>query len=127
MSQAIQMRRDRQSNRGDDALLVEHDVEDLLGALEDADCRALLEATGEEALSAGELGERCDIPSSTVYRKVEQLTEAGLLEERLRVSRSGKHTREYRRRVDQISLSIDAGGTELRAEARSNGAPQAAD
>lgn len=121
------MRRDPQSNRADDELYVEHEVGDLLGALEDADCRALLEATGEEALSASELGERCDIPSSTVYRKVEQLTEAGLLEEQLRVSRSGKHTREYRRRVDQISLSIDAGGTELRAEARSNGTPQAAD
>lgn len=126
MSHAVQVRERPRAERANEAV-VNGDVEELLGALEDADCRALLEATGEEALSAAELGERCDIPSSTVYRKVERLTEAGLLEEQLRVRRSGKHTREYRRQVDQLSLVIDSEGTELRAETSANRAPQAAD
>jgi len=127
MSQAIQMRRSQQVNRSDESVFVEGEVEELLAALEDADCRAVLEATGEEALSAAELGEHCDIPSSTVYRKVELLTEAGLLEEQLRVCRSGKHTREYRRKVDTLSLSIDADGTELRVESSADGTAQPAD
>jgi DNA-binding transcriptional ArsR family regulator len=126
MSQAVQVRRTSGAKRTDEPV-VDGDVEELLTALEDADCRAVLEATGEEALSAAELGDCCDIPSSTVYRKVEQLTEAGLLEEQLRVRRSGKHTREYRRAVDQLSLTIGSEGTELRADASANGAPQAAD
>lgn len=81
-------------------------VEAMLGALEDADCRAILEATTDESLTANEISERCDLPLSTAYRKLEQLTEAGLLDEQLRLSRSGKHTSEYTRSIDDIQVSI---------------------
>lgn len=87
-------------------------VERLLGALEDADCRAILAATTEQALSANEVSESCDLPLSTAYRKLELLTDAGLLEEQLRLSRSGKHTSEYVRAVEEVTVSID-GAIEL--------------
>lgn len=87
------------------------DSEAVLAALDDPDCRALLEATAEEALTAGELTERCDIPRSTTYRKVEQLTDAGLLEERVRLSSDGKHASEYRRCFEDVTVSLcDAEG-----------------
>lgn len=86
------------------------EVESFFDVLDDADCRAILRATSEEALSASELSEECDIPLSTTYRKLESLTEAGLLEESLRLRQSGKHTSEYRRRVDDIVVSMDAAG-----------------
>lgn len=82
------------------------DTEAVLTALDDPDCRALLEATAEEPLTAGELTDRCDIPRSTTYRKVEQLTEAGLLEERVRLSVDGKHASEYRRTFDDVTVSL---------------------
>ncbi len=82
------------------------DCETVLAALEDPDCRALLEATTDEALTASELTERCDVPRSTTYRKLEQLTEAGLLEERVRLSTDGKHASEYRRAVDDVTISL---------------------
>jgi DNA-binding transcriptional ArsR family regulator len=82
-------------------------VETLLGALEDADCRSILEATTDDALTASELSDSCDLPLSTAYRKLERLTEAGLLEERLRLSQSGKHTSEYVRSVEEVSVSLD--------------------
>jgi len=82
-------------------------IETLLGALEDADCRSILEATTEDALTANELSDRCDLPLSTAYRKLELLTEAGLLEEQLRLSRSGKHTSEYVRAVSEVDVSLD--------------------
>lgn len=85
----------------------EAEVQSLLGTLEDADCRAIIEATTSEALSAGELSERCDLPLSTTYRKVDQLTEAGVLDERVRLSRSGQHTSEYVLRLTAIELSVD--------------------
>lgn len=78
----------------------------ILTALEDPDCRALLEATTDETLTASELTERCDVPRSTTYRKLEQLTEAGLLEERVRLSADGKHASEYRRTFDDVTISI---------------------
>lgn len=127
MSQAVSATLKRRTGgHFDDS--VEPDLDELLAVLEDADCRAVLEATGEEALSAKEIGERCDIPSSTVYRKIERLTEAGLLEEGLRIRTSGKHTNEYSRRVDHIALTIGNTGTELQVESRAAGeTPQAAD
>jgi DNA-binding transcriptional ArsR family regulator len=82
------------------------DGETVLAALEDPDCRALLEATTDEALTAGELIDRCGVPRSTTYRKLEQLTEAGLLEERVRLSPDGKHASEYRRTFDDITISL---------------------
>lgn len=82
------------------------DTEAVLTALDDPDCRALLEATAEVPLTAGELTERCEIPRSTTYRKVEQLTEAGLLEERVRLSASGKHASEYQRTFDDVTVSL---------------------
>lgn len=82
------------------------EAEAALDALNDPDCRTLLEATTEVALTARELIERCGIPRSTTYRKVEQLTEAGLLEEEVRISPDGKHASEYRRAFEDIVVSI---------------------
>jgi DNA-binding transcriptional ArsR family regulator len=118
----------RSESRDDEWVRTEHELDELLSVLEDSDCRAVLEATGEEPLSAKEIGERCSIPSSTVYRKVDRLTEARLLEESLRIHRSGKHTSEYSRRVEGVALTIGDNGTELRMETQAGGeTPQAAD
>jgi hypothetical protein len=43
-------------------------VDNLLRALEDLGCRAILDVTGDEALSASEISERCDLPLSSTYR-----------------------------------------------------------
>ncbi|AGB36837.1 winged helix-turn-helix domain-containing protein [Natronococcus occultus] len=82
------------------------DTGTVLAALEDGDCRAILEATADEALTAAELASRCEIPSSTVYRKLELLTDAGLLEERIRIQMGGKHASEYCQCFDEISISV---------------------
>ncbi|WP_254839770.1 winged helix-turn-helix domain-containing protein [Natronomonas marina] len=79
-----------------------------LDALEDPDCRALLEATTGEALTAHELIEACDVPRSTTYRKVERLVAAGLLEERVRIRSDGKHASEYRRAFENVVVSLSA-------------------
>lgn len=84
------------------------DSETVLSALEDPDCRKLLEATAEEALTAQEITEQCDIPRSTTYRKVEMLTDAGLLEERVRLSADGKHASEYRRAFEDVTISLSS-------------------
>lgn len=84
--------------------------ESALEALHDPDCRAILRATSRDALSANEIGEQCDLPLSTTYRKVECLTEADLLAERTRISRSGKHASEYTKRVESVHVSVDENG-----------------
>lgn len=92
----------------------EPEVQQLVGALEDADCRRILEATAGEALSAKEVVEACDLPLSSAYRKLDRLTEAGLLEAGTRIHRSGKHASEYSRLVDDVVVTLDdANGLQL--------------
>lgn len=95
----------------DGVRVVENDgeVQALLDALDDADSRAILEETGEEALSAKEVSDVCDLPLSTTYRKLNQLTDANLLTERTRIRRSGKHASEYSRLVEDVVVSVDDG------------------
>jgi DNA-binding transcriptional ArsR family regulator len=94
-------------------------VEALLTALDDAYCRTILDATSERALSAKEVSDACDLPLSTTYRKLEQLTDTGLLDERTRIRRTGKHASEYRRVVEDVVVSLDPhGGLELQVSTR---------
>ncbi|MBZ6494386.1 winged helix-turn-helix domain-containing protein [Natrinema longum] len=90
------------------------DPQAVLAALDDDACRAILEATSGESLTATELSEQCEIPMSTAYRKVEKLTEADLVEEKVRINTSGKHATEYRKNFDDVLVSIaDGGGIEI--------------
>ncbi|MDS0473818.1 helix-turn-helix domain-containing protein [Natrinema sp. 1APR25-10V2] len=89
------------------------DPQAVLAALDDDACRSILEATSEESLTATELSERCDIPMSTAYRKVEMLTEAELVEEQVRINTSGKHATEYRKNFDDVLVSVAGGGLEI--------------
>ncbi|GAB7021053.1 hypothetical protein JCM18750_39150 [Halostagnicola bangensis] len=89
------------------------DAETVLGVLNDTACRAILEATTEDTLTATELSEQCAIPMSTAYRKVEELAGAGLLEERVRINTSAKHATEYRRCFDEVLVSVDGGDLEI--------------
>ncbi|QLG51021.1 winged helix-turn-helix domain-containing protein [Natrinema halophilum] len=89
------------------------DPQAVLTALDDAACRSILEATNEESLTATELSERCDIPMSTAYRKVELLTEADLVEEQVRINTSGKHATEYHKSFDDVLVSVTGGEIEI--------------
>lgn len=91
----------------DSELTADADIEALLGTLKDQDCRAIIESTSTQALSASELSEECDLPLSTTYRKLDQLTETGVLEERVRLCSSGQHTSAYILQINNIELSVD--------------------
>ena len=91
-------------------IVAERAVQRVLDALDDADCRAILDATRDDALTAKEVSEAHDLPLSTTSRKLDRLTEAGLLEERTRIRRSGKHASEYARVVDDVVISLTPRG-----------------
>lgn len=101
----------------------EVDTDALLTALQDEDCRAIVQAVEDEALSASELAETCDLPTSTTYRKLDTLTDAALLDERLRLSASGSHEREYVPGHVDLTISVGSGAT-VDVEAESNAADQ---
>lgn len=102
----------RSQQRTERTINSEAELSILLGALEDADCRAIIKATSEEARSASELCELCDLSSSTAYRKVDELTHVGLLEESVRLRQSGTHTSEYCLAISDLEIDLQ-GGLEL--------------
>ncbi|WP_340101432.1 helix-turn-helix domain-containing protein [Salinibaculum salinum] len=93
-----------------ETIVSEDDVQPLLDALDDPDCRTILDVTSDDALSAKEVSVICDLPLSTAYRKLDLLTSAGLVEEQTRVCRSGKHASEYSRVVEQVTVSLGWNG-----------------
>lgn len=66
----------------------------VVSALDDEDCRTILGELGEPR-TAGDLLERCDIPRSTLYRKLDVLTEATLLHESTEIRADGSHASRY--------------------------------
>jgi DNA-binding transcriptional ArsR family regulator len=86
----------------------------VLDALSDADCRSILEATGDRPLTVAELERACGLPRSTLYRKVEALVDAGLLDERVRMREQGPHPRAYVRSVAAVEVSFSASETRVR-------------
>lgn len=95
------MARDPRSSAGEPPA-----VDDVLGTLHDADCRTIIRHL-EEPMSAGEISETCDIPSSTTYRKLDRLTEADLLEESTAVRSDGHHTTLYDIDFERVVLELE--------------------
>lgn len=104
---APQRPQSRNREEGAQRVMKGGEAQTLFEVLRDVDCRAILDETGSDALSAKEISEACDLPLSSTYRKVDMLTETGLLEERTRIRQSGKHPSEYIRVVEEVLVSID--------------------
>lgn len=84
------------------------DTDAALTALNDERCRRILSETEGKALTAQEISQVCDLPSSTTYRKIDLLTDASLLEERMRLRSDGNHVSEY----TCVSTSLTLGFSE---------------
>ncbi|WP_435101618.1 helix-turn-helix domain-containing protein [Halarchaeum sp. P4] len=90
---------------------------EVLDALDDADCRAMLEAL-EDPKTASDLCEECDVPSSTAYRKLDQLSDAGLVTERVTLRDGYRQVTTYARAFDAVRVVADEDGFSVDVEAR---------
>ena len=89
----------------------EQSEETILTLLGDPTSREILRATKTEPQSASELETRCDASLSSIYRKIDALSNAGLVDERIRITKSGKHTTEYVFPVERVELSLSQEGS----------------
>ncbi|RBI59780.1 ArsR family transcriptional regulator [halophilic archaeon] len=85
-------------------------LQTVLDALDDADCRAILHEIAEP-MTATELIEICDIPKSTLYRKLELLSDASLVREQDTINPGGGRTTKYERDFDDVTISMDEDDT----------------
>ena len=81
-------------------------LQDVLDALDDPDCQTILRETAEP-MTAKELTETCAIPKSTVYRKLDLLSEASLVRERIEIHPQGGRITRYQRDFDDVTISMD--------------------
>lgn len=86
----------------------ESSLQSVLEALGDEDCRTIVRAL-EEPMTAEEVSAACDIPSSTTYRKLDLLSEAGLVAESIEVRADGHHTTRYRPDFERVVVTLTEG------------------
>ncbi len=84
----------------------EPELQVVLETLEDRACRTMISSM-EEPVTANELSERCEIPLSTTYRKLDSMTDSTLIEELTEIRSDGRHTTRYRIGFEEVSLALD--------------------
>lgn len=91
----------------------------LLAALGDEQTRAILLFLHEAPRSVQEIVERCAVPQASVYRKLRELQEGGLVGiQRSALSADGHRTDLFRSRLGGLSVRLAAGRLDVAAEFR---------
>jgi DNA-binding transcriptional ArsR family regulator len=78
--------------------------------LDDPHVRTILNAVRDEPRPARELVELCDGSRPTVYRRLDRLETAGLVETHTQVHPDGHHRKLFTSDVESISLELGEGG-----------------
>lgn len=81
-------------------------------ALGDATCRTVLRALRqtESAMTVQELASLTDVSLTSMYRKLEKLGDAGLVEEFDELDEDGHRRSRYRSDIDQIEVALESDG-----------------
>lgn len=89
---------------------------EVVSLLDDDHVRTILAATSAGPRSAAELGERCGVSESTIYRRVDRLTDAGLVAERTRPRPDGHHETVYVATLARFEVTVEDGSVEWTVE-----------
>jgi len=81
------------------------DLQAVLDALDDPDCRDIVRAL-EGPMTADEISDRSGVPLSTTYRKLDLLTEASLLEEGTEIRPEGQHASRYAVAFEEVVIAL---------------------
>jgi DNA-binding transcriptional ArsR family regulator len=81
------------------------DIQEVLDALDDPDCRAIVSVL-EEPMTASEIAEASDIPLSTTYRKIDLLEEAQLVYEGTEIRPDGQHASTYEVDFEEVVIAL---------------------
>lgn len=84
------------------------ELQSVLEVLADPECREILGVL-EEPLSTNDVSERCELPQTSAYRKLEALSEAGLVREGTDLRPDGHHVTTYERAATGIMVALDEG------------------
>ncbi|TKX81377.1 ArsR family transcriptional regulator [Halorubrum sp. SD626R] len=84
-------------------------IEQILNALSVETNRKILSALNKP-MTAAELVDECDLSTSTVYRKLDRLSNSGLIKEHLAVDSENGRCSQYERNIERVSVSLSSDG-----------------
>lgn len=90
----------------------------VVAALDDACAREVLVLTADRARAADELAARTNASRSTVYRRINELVDLGLLAESQELDPDGNHFNTYRARLERITIDLHEDGFEISLDRR---------
>jgi predicted transcriptional regulator len=93
------------------------DREAMLSLMSDEYARDILNVLGEEPLAARELVDRLDASRATVYRRLDKLESAGVVESSMSIHPEGHHRKQFRVAVDRVRLTVGADGVTIKIPA----------
>lgn len=92
------------------------ELETLVGLLDDEYARDVLAATSRTPMTVNEISDESEASPSTLYRRVERLQRAGLLEEQTRPRRDGHHDTVYAATLRQLLITLEDGRFDCNVE-----------
>ncbi|WP_134671811.1 winged helix-turn-helix domain-containing protein [Halorussus marinus] len=99
---------------------VDIDLATVIDLLDDEYIRSILVETSDAPMSANELSELYDLSTSSIYRRLDRLTEVDLVGERTRPRADGHHETVYIARLDRFELAIRDGNLAWEIDRRSD-------
>jgi len=91
------------------------DAECFLEVISDTYARNILSALADCPTAAASLGEELDASRPTVYRRLNSLESAGLIESTVALDADGHHRKRFHIVVDSANLTFDSSGIEITA------------
>jgi DNA-binding Lrp family transcriptional regulator len=92
---------------------------ELLDHLGDDVSRSILACCAAAARSVGELAEQCDVSEATIYRRLNRLLDAGLLDEDTRIDATAvSGGKEYTTAVERVEVTLGDDGVDVVASER---------
>jgi DNA-binding transcriptional ArsR family regulator len=89
------------------------DTDEVLSVLSDEYAREMLNVLVGEPLSARALSERLDMSRATVYRRLDRLESAGVIESSVIVDPEGHHRKRFSVVVDRLQFRFRSDGVSL--------------
>ncbi|MCU4752365.1 helix-turn-helix domain-containing protein [Halobacteria archaeon AArc-curdl1] len=96
--------------------MADPELDEVLDLMADEHTRDILAHTSQQAMSAPELVEACDVSERTVYRRLEQLQSLGLVTENTQIDPDGHHRSVYKTGLEGVHVLLNNGQYEIRIE-----------
>lgn len=82
------------------------EVQELLSLLSDEYALEILGAISERSMAAAEIAEQLDMSRATVYRRLDRLASAGVVDTSLERESGGIHRQQYKASLNRVVISV---------------------